>query len=134
LQVIRENPVKGVGVAVFPWRADEILHTPAYEGIALRGDYVHNVVLLVLSEVGIIGFAFWGLSLLVGFWIVWRKVYDPFAIGLAAGVIALLAIGLLDHYPWSIFHFALLLWGSLGIVLRASANSSSPVGAPLPDQ
>jgi hypothetical protein len=36
---------------------------------------------------------------------------------LAAGVIALLAIGLLDHYPWSIFHYQLLLWGGMAAAI-----------------
>jgi hypothetical protein len=124
LQVIRENPLKGVGVAVFPWRANEILRSPEYlaRGIDLRGDYVHNVPLLVLAELGIVGFVLFVAALAAGFGIVWRSVYDPFAVGLAAGAAALLAIGLLDHYPWSIFHFALLLWGSLGIALRSQSK------------
>jgi O-antigen ligase len=124
--VIQEQPIAGVGMDVFTWRANDILRSPTYQGPGknLRGDHVHNIVLLVISELGFVGFTFWILTLVVGFWIVWRRVYDPSTVGLIAGVVALLAVGLFDHYPWTVFHFALLIWGALAVGVRNAASKA----------
>jgi hypothetical protein len=120
LQVIQEQPIRGVGMDVFTNRAHDILNHPAYSGPGknLRGDHVHNIALLVISELGFVGFTFWILTLAIGFWFSWRHIYDPSSVGLIAGVAALLAVGLFDHYPWTVFHFALLTWGGLAVGLR----------------
>jgi hypothetical protein len=117
LQLAYENPIAGVGIGAFPWESSAIINAGPYRGF-LRGENVHNVPLLVFSELGIVGFVLWISVVGIGLLAVWRNVHDPFATGLAAGAAALLAIGLLDHYPWAIFHFALLFWGSLGIALH----------------
>ncbi len=119
LQVAYEHPVIGIGIGAFPWVSNDIINAGPYRGW-LRGDNVHDVPLLVLTELGLVGLTMWLLTLAAGLIVVWRTVYDPFAVGLAVGAVALLAIGVLDHYPWSIFHFLLLLWTSLAVALRHS--------------
>jgi hypothetical protein len=126
LQVIREHPLQGVGIGNFAWEATEIIRQGPYKGW-LKGDNVHNIALLAFGELGTIGFGLWLLTWLSGLIQAIRMVRDPFAIGLVAGCVALLAIGMLDHYPWSIFHFALLLWSTLGIALQPTIAESHPV-------
>jgi len=118
-QISSENPVAGIGMGVFPWVANDIINAGPYRGW-LGGENVHNVALLALSELGIIGFSLWYFTILSGLSAAWQVARDPFETGLAAGVIALLAIGLLDHYPWSIFHYQLLLWGGMGALLHTN--------------
>jgi O-antigen ligase len=125
LQVAYEHPILGVGIGAFPWVSNVIVNSGPYRGY-LRGDNVHDVPLLVTSELGLVGLALWLITLAIGLLVVWRQVLDPFATGLAAGVVALLAIGVLDHYPWSVFHFGLLFWGSLGIALRHARPTVEP--------
>ncbi len=126
LQLAYEHPIAGVGIGAFPWESNDIINAGPYRGW-LRGDNVHNVPLLVFSELGVVGFGLWLVTLAIGLIGVWRKAIDPFATGLAAGVAALLVIGLVDHYPWTVFHFALLTWGSLGIVLHSiNGTARSP--------
>ncbi|MCC7451955.1 MAG: O-antigen ligase family protein [Anaerolineae bacterium] len=121
-QISSENPVAGVGMGVFPWVANDIINAGPYRGW-LGGENVHNIALLALSELGIIGFSLWYFTILSGLASAWQVARDPFETGLAAGVIALLAIGLLDHYPWSIFHYQLLLWGGMGAAVYRSRTA-----------
>jgi hypothetical protein len=90
----------------------------------MAGENVHNIHLLALGELGMVGFAFWLLVWGAGMVAAVRTVRDPFAIALIGGTVALLAVGMLDHYPWSIFHFALLLWASLGIALHPQSTQA----------
>ncbi len=117
-QIISNNPVAGIGMGVFPWVANDIINAGPYRGW-LGGENVHNIALLTLSELGIIGFSLWYFTIMTGLATAWQVARDPFATGLAAGVVALLAIGLLDHYPWTIFHYQLLLWGGMGAAVCA---------------
>lgn len=123
LQIAYEHPLNGVGIGTFAYSALEILNNSPYRGWLLA-ENVHNLPLLVLSELGLVGFTFWMAALIGMAYVVWRGVRDPFAIGLAAAAVAILAIGMLDHYPWSIFHFALLLWASMGVALSTYSGQS----------
>ena len=116
-QAVSRHPIRGVGIGNFPWIANDIINEGPYRGW-MGGENVHNIHLLALGELGIIGFALWGLVWATGLITALRIVRDPFAVALVGGVVALLAIGMLDHYPYSIFHFALLLWATLGIALK----------------
>jgi O-Antigen ligase len=116
LAVIRDYPITGIGIGNFPYGAARWLRTSPYR--ELRPDHAHSYPLLVSSELGLTGLTLWLLMLALGAGIVWRVAFDPFAIGLAAGALALFIIGLFDHYPWTIFHFALLLWACLGAAMR----------------
>jgi O-antigen ligase len=116
-QIVIQHPVLGIGMGNFSLVADDIIKSGPYKGW-MTGDNVHNIHLLALGELGVVGFALWLLVWGAGFAAAIRTVRDPFAIALIGGTIALLAIGMLDHYPWSIFHLALLMWASLGIALN----------------
>ena len=76
----------------------------------------HLVPLLILDEVGIIGLI--GLIGLIGF--VWRR---PFAFGPVA---VLLALGLFDHYPWSLWSGQALTAMAVALCLLPEENLKSP--------
>jgi O-antigen ligase len=125
LQAIAEHPTLGIGIGAFRAFAGDVIKDSPYNGW-LYGDYVHNVPLLVFSELGLIGFVIWLVTWSIGLWFAWRRVYDPFAMGLVAGIAALLATGLLDHYIWSMVHFALITWGGLAVALSSAQENAIP--------
>lgn len=114
--IISKHPIAGVGIGASAWEAAQILPNTPYR--ELRAQNVHNLPLLVMSELGIVGVALWAAELLIGVLLAWRRAVDPYAVGLAAGGAALLVIGMVDHYPWAILHFALLLHACLASAIR----------------
>lgn len=117
LQAVTAKPITGVGLGNFPWYvAYELPKTRYY---LLDPDQVHSVPFLIASELGLTGLTLWASSLVIGLLIIWRRRVEPFGLGLVAGVVALLSIGLLDHYPHTVFHFCLLSWGSLALAMRS---------------
>jgi len=125
LNLFLAHPAEGVGIGVSDWETAQILPSLPYPGMV--AEKVHNVPLLALSELGLIGFCLWAAALVVAGLTIWRVAVDPFAIGLAAGAAALVAIGLFDHYPWSIFQSCLLLWGSLALAMAPQPSRASSV-------
>jgi O-antigen ligase len=117
IQLIRDHPLVGTGIGTFPSESNDVINAGPYAGW-IAGQNVHNMPLLVLSELGVVGFGLWLLILVQAFRAAWYSIHDPFTIGLFAAVIAMLVISLLDHYFWSIFHTTLLLWASLGLSLQ----------------
>jgi O-antigen ligase len=126
LRAIRESPVQGVGAGNFPWRASFYLMFTPYD---LLGDNVHNIYLSAWAELGAVGLGLYLLALGSGVYAAGRALWarpDPAGAALLAGVAALLAVGLLDHYPYTILHFQLALWGLLAAAGRISRQSESP--------
>jgi O-antigen ligase len=128
LDLIGRKPITGVGIGNF--RAAAVGWLRANPQYALRPDHVHSVPLLIASELGLPGLILWGGLVGWSAWRLWRSVPAPFASGLWAGGAALLAIGLLDHYPWTIFHFGLLSWVGItaGSVYEAPSRPSAQSG------
>ena len=79
---------------------------------------IHSVFLLILSELGVIGFAF------LAFWIwqmgklLWMNVRVPDGMLAVSLGIVLLVIALLDHYFWSVWPGLALSALSLGVMVR----------------
>lgn len=125
LRSIAEHPVSGVGVGNFPWQASYYLRETFF---ALRGDNVHNLFLTVAAEQGLVGLALLLVALVSGLAAAWRAIRtgpgqrDADRAALLAIVIALLTVGLFDHYPATIFHTQALLWGSLAAVLGVESS------------
>ncbi len=124
VQIIRAHPLVGVGIGNFPWAASDMINQSEYRGW-MGGENVHNIHLLALAELGIIGAVSWIAVWSTGFWFAFRTVTDPYAVAIAGGALVLLAIGMLDHYPWSIFHFSLLMWSCLGVALNPRHRTTS---------
>lgn len=137
-RAIREYPILGVGIGNFPWRAAYYLTETQFD---LRGDNAHQTYLQIWAELGTIGLGLF-LSLVVsGSWLFirqWRGGYlSANRTLLFCAFIALAIIGLVDHYPWTIFHFQLAWFTCLagcaspvtGELARGTAlDSRIPVG------
>ncbi|MFN7210890.1 MAG: O-antigen ligase family protein, partial [Aggregatilineales bacterium] len=120
-QIIQEHPLGGTGIGTFAWEARDRLVGSPYRGL-LRAENVHSVPLLVLSELGALGFGLW-----IGLFAAWlsaarRAAPDPFKSAFAAGVGALFAIGLMDFYPFGIFSVHCLWLLLMGASVTASAQ------------
>jgi O-antigen ligase len=112
LRAIGEQPIGGVGVGNFPWRASFYLMSTEFD---LLGDNVHNIYLSVWAELGTIGLALYVGAIASGLWAALRQARDLPHIALIAMVLTLLVIGLLDHYPYSVLHFQMALWALLAL-------------------
>lgn len=99
---------------------------------------VSSIYLAIAQRIGLIGLlAFLGLmaSLFVQSWRSLGlavaqndEVHASWLIGLQAGVVAALAVGLLDHYFFNIefSHMTALLWCTIGLMLAVARNSVQP--------
>jgi O-antigen ligase len=101
-QIIREYPIAGTGIGTFAWEARDRLVRSPHRGL-VRAENVHSVPLLVLSELGIIGFALWSAALAAWAYAAWRARQNIERVALGAGVGALLVTSTVDFYPFGIF-------------------------------
>ena len=121
LRSIGERPLLGVGAGNFPWRTSAYLQDTFFD---LRGDNVHNIYLSAAAELGLIGLALMLTALVSGLVSGMRAARgrparpDADRAALLAIVVALLAVGLLDHYPYTTFHMQALLWGCMAAAMR----------------
>lgn len=108
LELIRGQPILGSGVATYSLALSN--HVAQFYKI----EPVHNILLLVTSELGISG-----LMLLVGLvvTVVWNvlKAHKPAAIVPSGILLGLLTIGLFDHYFWTLAPGRALLFTVMGL-------------------
>jgi O-antigen ligase len=128
LRSIQETPILGIGIGNFPWRASYMLVGTGYD---LRGDNVHNVLLSAWTELGLIGLLLLMSALALGVEGTLRQIKASGIdlaprIALLAIVIALLAVGQLDHYPWTLLNFQVLWWGCLAAGMLPPASDDLP--------
>jgi O-antigen ligase len=112
---IERYPLQGVGAGNFPWFSSYYLF---YEtDIDHRGENVHNVFLLVTAELGVIGLLLMVAVVLSAIGRALPRSGDALADWYRAvflgGAVALIVIGLFDHYPWSLLGMQVLWWGLL---------------------
>lgn len=108
------HPVAGVGMGQMPIS----LFLEQRDGRA--GYYyqpVHIVPVLVTVELGLVGILLWILLVhgIVGR--VWRQRLTLSESAFFAGFVAVLTVGLLDHFVWSLWFGQLLFWVMVGMVL-----------------
>jgi len=99
--ILRNNPVIGLGLGNYTNSLQKkYADLPAYEI-----QPVHNIYLLIISELGIIG-------LLIFLLIIRQtiKQYDSQHAVFVAVFVGLLIIGLFDHYIWTLPSFVCLFW------------------------
>jgi len=82
---------------------------------------VHNIYLLIYSEIGIVGIALFILFLALllydfYFRLGFKKLYH-FSFGLI--IVAVLIVGLFDHFLWTIQSGRFLFWLTLGLLAGA---------------
>ncbi|MFQ3647458.1 MAG: O-antigen ligase family protein [Anaerolinea sp.] len=130
-EAIQSAPLQGVGAGNFAWYAARYLRDhPEYD---LRGTNVHQVALLILAELGLIGFALFGLivtlPLLRGGWLLWQHGVDAQRLGALAGALILALVGVVDHYPAAIPQALLLWWGLLALAMQPHSSDYASAGA-----
>ncbi len=107
----------GIGIGNFiPWLMKQGLSLPADQY-----QPVHNVYLLIYSEIGLVGlglFLAFLVSLLIGYYrrMGFKKLYH---FSFALIVCSLLVFGLFDHFFWTIQSGRLLFWLALGLLAGA---------------
>ncbi|MEO8610447.1 MAG: O-antigen ligase family protein [Chloroflexota bacterium] len=126
-RAIAYSPIVGVGMSNFPWIASYYLSLTTFD---LRGQPVHQILLSAWSELGVVGYVLTAGALILGVEIALRTLRqetNPDRLAQAAmlcGVIALMLIGLLDHYPWTLLHFQVAWWGLLAAAGQQPLNST----------
>jgi hypothetical protein len=114
---IQRNPVFGVGAGNFPWFASYYFY---YEtDIDHRGDNVHNVLLTIQAELGVVGTILFGTTVIGAFLII-RRHSDIDQRFMIAIFVALLVIGQFDHYPWTLFAYKVFWLALLGFALQTA--------------
>lgn len=122
LKLIREHPL-GVGFGnqvLFAVREKE------YESLGMTEVWqwqpVHNLYLLMASEIGILGLASFLFFILIIFFI--RHSSFAFRVS-AAMLLFLLLIAATDHFLWTIWPGQIMLWVVIGLIIAVRARSST---------
>lgn len=108
------HPVAGVGMGQMPISLS--LELPdGREGYYYQP--VHSVPVLVAVELGLVGILLWILLIrgIVGR--VWKWRLTPPESVFFVGFVAVLTVGLLDHFVWSLWFGQLIFWAMVGMVL-----------------
>ena len=125
--MIRENTWRGVGIGNFPWVSFNMLQDDP-RNIDLRGDNVHNIYYLAVAEVGVIGGGLVALTLgIAGIMMLWRWRLQRLsleAVAMGGGILAWLAIGWFEFFPWSLFTHQVIFWGVLAVMLMPTGVQS----------
>jgi len=109
-RLIRLYPTLGSGVGTFVAALARLL--PPYFSV----EPVHNLVLLALEELGPVG-GLLTLTIAVLVVLSMLRARSPDSILLSGLILGLLAIGLFDHYLWTLPPTRSLLWVSLGLMV-----------------
>jgi O-antigen ligase len=108
VRLIAAQPLSGVGAANFSVMSERLLGYPL--------DWVHNVPLLVTSELGLPGLAAFAAmigSLLATAWARWRsRSMTVWQALIGGGLVALVSVMFFDHYLWTAPQ-GMLLWAWL---------------------
>ncbi|MDX2077318.1 MAG: O-antigen ligase family protein [bacterium] len=110
--VFEDEPVWGVGIGNFAWYSTYYLRYKMR--VDMKGENIHNVYLLALTELGIIGLVLMLAGLIVT---ITKFPKDPYRLALWGGVVGLAMVGLFDHYTWSILAYGCLWWGIMAVVI-----------------
>lgn len=125
---LKKNPLLGVGIGNYTLRQVEMSQS-------MRPGYVyqpvHNIFLLALSELGIIGF-FLFIWMLVGlarivFSVKKQNYVSGSFIPGSALISSIFFLGMFDHYMWSLYSGIVLFWLTVGISVRSMHTSSTHI-------
>lgn len=130
IEAIKASPVQGLGAGNYAWYANRFIReqTP----YRIRGKDVHNVPLLIMSELGGVGLGLFGANMVFGMWAIWqntRRTRHPAPLIALVFVVAWVVVSLVDHYPYTLILCLPLWWGAnaLGFsVEQAQAQSALP--------
>lgn len=114
-EIIEQRPFSGVGAGNFPLAMSRLRPQ-------LDAQSVHNIPLLLASEIGIMGTLFWlsiNFAVLMRFILRWRMATAPLLCAQCAWM-ALAVISFLDSYPWALNSGLLLSAMVLGLASRTA--------------
>lgn len=112
--VTAANPVLGIGIGQFvPQLMTKLKHWPVY-----FYQPVHNIYLLIASEIGLIGLVSFLLFL---FWIFFGFVKKtglkrPYHFSFLIFAFSFLLMGLFDHFLWTLQQGSLIFWMTLALI------------------
>jgi O-antigen ligase len=118
-QLIKKHPFLGVGIGNYTLAAHNEINPDLKSW-----DYqpVHNIYLLILAELGIVGFVF--VILLFCYFVILllklikeKKFLEAI---LFSAPVLLLIVGFFDHYLWTLYFGVMLFWLALGIAYKRS--------------
>ena len=111
--LIKDHPLLGIGLGNFVWQIKQMLHLLA----SWLHQPVHNIYLLIASEIGLIGLGFFLLFL---FFIIKRiniiLKENSLLFTFYFCLFAFLIIGLFDHFFWTLQQGQLMFWIILSIL------------------
>ena len=125
--LFKEVSLFGVGIGNFvPW----LMRQPLPQGGPVQGhpvgiglpaeqyQPVHNIYLLIYSELGIVGLALFLLFLVfvVYEFVIRTRFKRPYHVSFALIFASVLAMGLFDHFYWTIQSGQLLFWLTVGLI------------------
>lgn len=111
-QLIKNHPLTGVGLGNYTLAIHNDIN-PDLESWNYQP--VHNIYLLILAELGIIGFILW---LVLIFLLIKKIPITNYQLP-----ITILVVGLFDHYLWTLYFGIILFWLVLGVGQKALDNS-----------
>lgn len=130
IEIFSEN-LFGVGIAnQVPYGIEKKLYQAEDIKTIQNFQPVHNLYLLIGSEIGIFGLISFIILLVYLIWRTFRAVYDSdselslFAIISLAGILVFLIFGLVDHFSWDLQAGRLMFWVILGMMISLSPRRS----------
>jgi O-antigen ligase len=101
LDAISIAPVQGIGAGNFAWYSARYLRDRT--DFDLQGGNVHQVALMLISELGIVGLMLFGglltLAIAINLRGLWRHPEQLWRLSYLGAVIAFAVVGLVDQYP-----------------------------------
>jgi len=121
-EIIKTNPWQGTGIGNYTLGVYHLVNN-SWPGYYYQP--VHNIYLLILSELGIFGAVIFGLVLILLIWNLIRteRVIDQPSWHLEKVIvflclISVLIISLFDHYFWTFYFGVIIFWLILGLNLK----------------
>lgn len=113
-KIIKGNWLFGVGINSYPLAVKEEISSTQPSWFYQP---VHNVYLLIFSEIGIIGLSFFLGLLVYIFWFLQKTLWKEgvYRVGI---LVSLGVIFMVDHWWWSLHMGVLCFWLTIGILLR----------------
>lgn len=120
-QLIQTHPLQGVGLGNYTLAAHNEINPNLKSW-----DYqpVHNIYLLVLSELGVIGFLIFSVFILYTLYFIFYVFGDgKNSQNIVFGLVfcMLLAVGFFDHYLWTLYFGVMIFWLGLGLIKSLDA-------------
>lgn len=116
-QLIKKQPIFGVGIGNYTLAVHNEINANLKSW-----DYqpVHNIFLLILAELGIIGFVFVSsfLCFFVSLFLRLLKEKDFLHLMLFSALFFIILVGLFDHYLWTLYFGIILFWLCLGLTQK----------------